>query len=152
MWISHSVEETRAFGEKLAVQLLAGDVVLLQGELGAGKSELTRGIAHGLGVTGYIVSPSFTILQVYDQGRLPLFHFDWYRLNGADELYEMAMDEYLYDDGVSVVEWPEKAKEAIPEKHLEIAVEVLGENERGFTLLPEGGFHALNTAVLEASI
>jgi tRNA threonylcarbamoyladenosine biosynthesis protein TsaE len=152
MLISHSVEETQAFGKRLAAQLQAGDVILLRGELGAGKSELTRGIAHGLGISGYIVSPSFTILQVYNQGRLPLFHFDWYRLGGADELYEMAMDEYLYDDGVAVVEWPDKAKEAIPDKRLEIAVEMLGENERGFTLLPTGGFHALNVAALEANV
>ena len=84
--ITHSPGETRAFGERLARQLRAGDVLLLQGNLGAGKSELTRGIARGLGVTDTVTSPSFTILNVYEDGRVPLYHFDWYRLQSAEEL------------------------------------------------------------------
>ena len=150
MVVTHSAAETRAFGERLAQQLQAGDVVLLEGDLGAGKSELTRGIARGLGISGYVTSPSFTVLQVYEEGRLKLFHFDWYRLGSVNELYELALDEYLYDDGVSVVEWPDVAREAIPEKHLRIAVKVLGESDRGFTLLPAGGFHMLDENALEA--
>jgi tRNA threonylcarbamoyladenosine biosynthesis protein TsaE len=147
---THSPQETRAFGERLANQLQTGDVLLLSGGLGAGKSELARGIARGLGVTGCVPSPSFTILQVHDGGRLPLYHFDWYRLGGADELYELTLDEYLYDTGVSVVEWPEAAAEAIPRKHLNIVIDVTGETDRRFTLTPEGGFHPLDTAALEA--
>lgn len=104
--ISHSPEETRRFGERLAGVLQAGDVLLLLGNLGAGKSELTRGIARGLGIHQPVTSPSFTILNVYDDGRLPLYHFDWYRLQSVDELYEMGMEEYLGGDGVAVVEWP----------------------------------------------
>ena len=80
---STSAAHTRAIGEALAAQLKAGDVLLLDGGLGAGKSELTRGIARGLGVGGYVTSPTFTILQAYDEGRLPLYHFDWYRLADA---------------------------------------------------------------------
>lgn len=148
---THSVEETKAFGERLARQLRKGDVLLLDGDLGAGKSELTRGIARGLGVTGYVTSPSFTILQVHDEGRLPLYHFDWYRLDSAEELYELSMDEYLYDHGVSVVEWPDMADEAIPETHLRIRVTSTGDNDRTFTLLPVGGFHPLDEKALEGN-
>ncbi|MDD3214257.1 MAG: tRNA (adenosine(37)-N6)-threonylcarbamoyltransferase complex ATPase subunit type 1 TsaE [Eubacteriales bacterium] len=149
---THNAKETRMLGERLARQLRAGDVLLLQGDLGAGKSELTRGIACGLGIEGNIPSPSFTILQVYENGRLPLFHFDWYRLGGAEELYEMAMDEYLYDDGVAVVEWPEKAVEAIPETHLRVTIESLGDNDRKFTLAPAGAFHPLEADALEGRV
>ena len=149
MVITHSAAETRAFGARLAQQLQAGDVLLLEGDLGAGKSELTRGIARGLGVTGYVTSPSFTVLQVYEEGRLKLFHFDWYRLSSVNELYELALDEYLYDDGVSVVEWPDQAADAIPETHLSIGVESLSETGRRFTLVPEGGFHPLDAGALE---
>lgn len=141
--LTHSAQETRAFGEKLAQRLRGGDVLLLEGELGAGKSELTRGIARGLGVTGPVTSPSFTILQVYGDGRLPLYHFDWYRLSAAEELYELSMDEYLYDDGVAVVEWPDRAAEAIPKMRLRVILRACGENERAIRLQPEGGFRAL---------
>lgn len=146
---THSPEDTRTLGARLAAQLRPGDVLLLEGDLGAGKSELTRGIARGLGVRGYVTSPSFTILQVHGDGRLPLYHFDWYRLSGAEELYELSMDEYLYDNGVSVVEWPDMAGEAIPEKHLRIGIEPLSKNARRFTLTPEGGFHPLDGGALE---
>ena len=82
-----SANETRTLGERLASSLRPGDVLLLLGNMGAGKSELTRGIARGLGIQGPVASPTFTILQVYDEGHIPLYHFDWYRLESADELY-----------------------------------------------------------------
>lgn len=135
---------TRALGERLAGLLQAGDVLLLLGDLGAGKSELTRGIAKGLGVASTVASPSFTILNVYDEGRLPLYHFDWYRLNGADELYEMGMDEYLGGDGVAVVEWPSQCPEAIPETRLEIRIQPISENQRNITLTPCGDFRSIS--------
>ena len=84
--ITRSPQETRALGERLSEQLQPGDVLLLLGNLGAGKSELTRGIAKGLGVESAVTSPSFTILNVYDEGRIPLYHFDWYRLESSEEL------------------------------------------------------------------
>lgn len=146
---THSVEQTLALGRRLAGQLAAGDVLLLRGELGAGKSALTRGIAAGLGVTGYVTSPSFTILQVHDEGRMPLYHFDWYRLSGADELYELSLDEYLYAQGVSVVEWPDQAPDAIPERALSIGIETLGDSERRFTMMPTGGFHTVDWTALQ---
>ena len=112
--ITTSPLETRLLGEKLAHLLQAGDVVLLLGDLGAGKSELTRGIAKGLGISGPIASPSFTIMNCYHDGTIPLYHFDWYRLSSADELYEMGLDEYLGGDGIAVIEWPTQCPEAIP--------------------------------------
>ena len=150
---SGGVEDTRRIGARLAEQLRAGDVVLRLGDMGAGKSELTRGIARGLGVTGYVTSPTFTILQVHESGRLPLYHFDWYRLSGAEELYELSMDEYLYGDGVSVVEWPSRAEEAIPEAYLRITLTPWDAADgcgRAIELLPVGGFHEIDEARLLA--
>ena len=131
---THSAAETRAFGERLAAELRPGDVVLLEGDLGAGKSELARGVARGLGVTETVTSPSFTILNVYESGRVPLYHFDWYRLESAEELFEMGMDEYLGGDGIALVEWPGRCPEALPEKCLRIAIEQTGETERRITM------------------
>ena len=147
---THNAEETKALGAALAEQLLPGDVLLLRGDLGAGKSELARGVARGLGVAGHVPSPSFTILQVYEDGRLPLYHFDWYRIAGAEELYELSLDEYLYGSGVSVVEWPEMALDAIPETYLEIHITAAGETERLLSFEPVGGFHPLDYTLLEA--
>ena len=144
--------QTKALGEALAKQLRAGDVVLLEGDLGAGKSELARGIARGLGVSGHVPSPSFTIMQVYEDGRLQLYHFDWYRIASADELYEIAAEEYLYGEGVSLVEWPGVAQELIPQTHLLISITVTGDTGRRLSLAPAGGFHTLDYQALEASI
>lgn len=141
---THSPAETRDLGRRLAQLLRPGDVLLLYGDLGAGKSELTRGIARGLGVTGPVASPSFTILNVYDEGRMPLYHFDWYRLNSAEELYEMGMDEYLGGDGVAVVEWPTQCPEAIPETNLTITLTPGEGDAREITMEPHGGFRAVN--------
>ena len=129
-----SAAETRALGEKLADRLQPGDVVVLAGDLGAGKSELARGIARGLGVKETVPSPSFTILNVYESGRCPLYHFDWYRLESAEELYELGMDEYLGGDGIAVVEWAERCPEAIPENALRITLETTGEEKRKITV------------------
>lgn len=141
---TQSPEETRELGRRLAQRLQPGDVLLLWGNLGAGKSEMTRGIAEGLGVSGPVTSPSFTILNVYDDGRVPLYHFDWYRLESAEELYEMGMDEYLGGDGVAVVEWPSQCPEAIPESYLEVKICPVSETEREITLTPCGEFRAIN--------
>ena len=132
--VTNSAAETRALGEKLASRLKAGDVVVLEGELGAGKSELARGIARGLGVTETVTSPSFTILNVYESGRCPLYHFDWYRLESEEELYELGMDEYLGGDGIAVVEWAERCPDAVPENVLRIRLEVTGGENRRITI------------------
>ena len=132
--VTNSAAETKALGEKLASRLKAGDVVVLEGELGAGKSELARGIARGLGVTETVTSPSFTILNVYESGRCPLYHFDWYRLESEEELYELGMDEYLGGDGIAVVEWAERCPDAVPENVLRIRLEVTGGESRRITI------------------
>ena len=141
---THSVAETQALGAALAKQLEPDDVLLMLGDMGAGKSEFTRGLARGLGVTGYVTSPTFTIMQLHDSGRLPLYHFDWYRISDAEELYELSMDEYLHAGGVAVIEWPSRAEEAIPETYLEVALEPLSDDVRRITLTPVGGFHELD--------
>ena len=140
---THSPLETRRFGESLSRVLHAGDVLLLYGDLGAGKSEFTRGLARGLGVSGPVSSPSFTILNVYEEGSLPLYHFDWYRLESAEELFELGMDEYLGGDGVAVVEWPTQCPDAIPESHLAVTITPLDENTREITWESMGGFRTI---------
>ena len=141
---THSVLETQALGAALAQQLQPDDVLLMLGDMGAGKSEFTRGLARGLGVTGYVTSPTFTIMQLHESGRLPLYHFDWYRISDAEELYELSMDEYLHAGGVAVIEWPSRAEEAIPETYLEVAIEPLGDDVRRITFTQVGGFHDLD--------
>ena len=140
---THSPAETRALGERLARHLRPGDVLCLWGDLGAGKSELTRGIAAGLGVTAPVTSPSFTIMNVYGEGRCPLYHFDWYRLESSEELYEMGMDEYLGGDGVAVVEWPGVCPDAIPDTRLDITLAPLDDTSREITLTPQGDYHSI---------
>ena len=140
---THSPSETRALGAWLADRLRPGDVVCLWGDLGAGKSELTRGLAAGLGVSAPVTSPSFTIMNVYGEGRIPLYHFDWYRLESSEELYEMGMDEYLGGDGVAVVEWPGICPDALPETRLDVTLTPQSETERDVTLTPRGAFRPI---------
>jgi len=139
--ITTSAVQTQALGEKLAAHLLPGDIVLLFGLMGAGKSELARGIAKGLGVRETVISPTFPILQAYHSGVIPFYHFDWYRIRDAEELYELSMEEYLGGDGIAVVEWPERAEEVIPAVHFQITITILEDETRGILLVPIGGFH-----------
>ena len=139
-----SAQETEQLGQRLGQRLKPGAVIAYSGDLGAGKTAFTRGLARGLGIEGYLPSPTFPIMQMYETGRLPLYHFDWYRLESAEELYELSMDEYLYGEGVSVVEWPSQAEEVIPETYLEIALTPTGDNDREITLRPVGGFHTID--------
>ena len=141
--VTTSAEQTRAFGENLAAHLLPGDVVLLLGRMGAGKSELARGIARGLGVSETVSSPTFTILKAYDSGRVPFYHFDWYRVRGVEELHELSMEEYLGGDGIAAVEWPERAMGVVPPGHLRVTLTPLEDEEREILIAPAGGFHPL---------
>ena len=125
-----SPEETRKLGESMAQKLHGGEVLLLEGPLGAGKSEFARGVARGLGVAETVTSPSFTILNVYTSGRIPLYHFDWYRLESSEELYEMGMDEYLGGEGAALVEWPGRCPDALPARFTLIDILPEGENLR----------------------
>ena len=142
--ITYSPEETERLGASLAQHLQPGDVIAYYGDLGAGKTAFTRGVAAGLGVTDRVTSPTFTILQVHEEGRLPLYHFDWYRLESAEELYELAMDEYLQNGGVAVVEWPCRAPEAVPACRLEVEITPLGDTDRALRFTPVGGFRELD--------
>ena len=138
--ITHAAEETRALGKRLAERLQPGDTVLLEGDLGAGKSELARGIARGLGIRGPVPSPSFTILNAYDEGRIPLYHFDWYRIEDSAEIGEMGMDEMIGGDGIALIEWGNNAPEWLPERALRITIRTLGGDDREISFFPLGGF------------
>lgn len=135
--ITHSPEETQALGRRLGGLALSGDVFLLVGDLGAGKTCLTQGISWGLGIAEYVMSPSFVIMrELY--GRLPLYHIDLYRLDRIEESIDLGLDDYLYGHGVCVVEWAEKALSLFPKEHLLIKVTYLSENERSFQIEPKG--------------
>ena len=111
--LSHSPEETEDIGARLAEQLGPGAVVAFTGDLGAGKTAFTRGLARGLGIPDRVTSPTFTIVNEYEGGRLPLFHFDMYRLGSADELFDIGWEDYLARGGVCAVEWSENIAEAL---------------------------------------
>ena len=129
--ITHSRNETVRLGQRLAKTLKAGDVVALIGELGAGKTMMTKGIAKGLGVKDYryVNSPSFVIIKEY-KGKVPLYHFDVFRLNHPGDLDSVGWEEYFYGTGVSVVEWADKIKKLLPKRHIEIRIDVLDEDKR----------------------
>lgn len=112
-YISNSPAETEALGEALAARLTAGTVVAFTGDLGAGKTAFTRGLARGLGVPDRVTSPTFTIVNEYEGGRLPLFHFDMYRLGSADDLFDIGWEDFLRRGGVCAVEWSETVQEAL---------------------------------------
>ena len=142
--LSISEKQTQRLGFALGACLRAGDVVLLEGEMGAGKSVLTRAAARGLGVEGAVPSPTFTILNIHEGTALRLYHFDLYRLEGEDALYEMGLEEYIpAQDGASLIEWPQMAQEAMPEDHLAIDIRYAQDGlARELTLTPMGDFDA----------
>ena len=110
---TYSADETQALGTQLAKRLQPGDVIAYFGDLGAGKTALTRGIAQGLGITDIVTSPTYTIVNEYLTGRLPLFHFDMYRLGSSDELFDIGWEDYLARGGVCAVEWSENVEDAL---------------------------------------
>jgi len=135
--ISHSPEQTQQFGVRIGELALAGDIFLLVGTLGTGKTCLTQGIAWGLDIKEYALSPSFVIVrELY--GRLPLYHIDLYRLDHIEEIAELGLDDYLYGNGICVVEWAEKGLNILPTEHLLIQINYLSDTERSFQLKPDG--------------
>jgi tRNA threonylcarbamoyladenosine biosynthesis protein TsaE len=120
-YLTHNEIETEALGETLARRLGPGDVVAYRGDLGAGKTAFTRGLARGLGCTGRVTSPTFTVVNEYE-GRLPLFHFDLYRLEGEDALYDVGWEDYLDRGGVCAVEWSERAEAALPRETVWVSI------------------------------
>ena len=115
-FVTNSPEETEELGERLGRTLSPGDVVAFTGDLGAGKTAFTRGIARGLGIGDRVTSPTFAIVNEYEGGRLPLFHFDMYRLTSSDELFDIGWEDYLARGGVCAVEWSEHAEGAFEEE------------------------------------
>ena len=121
-------QEVMEYGFRLGRNAAPGQVIALTGDLGAGKTTLTKAIAKGLGIGEVITSPTFTIVKEYRSGRLPLFHFDVYRIGDIDEMYELGYEEYFFGDGVCVVEWADLIEELIPEDALRISI-AYGEKE-----------------------
>lgn len=111
------LEKTNEFGKKLGSLLKAGDIVCLNGDLGTGKTTLTKSIGLGLGVEDYITSPTFALINEYE-GRIPVYHFDVYRLENVEELYDLGFDEYFYGKGVSIIEWADKIERFLPEERI----------------------------------
>lgn len=132
-FITHSPEETEAVGQALGKCLQPGTVVAYTGDLGAGKTAFTRGLARGLGATEQVTSPTYTIVNEYLTGRLPLFHFDMYRLRGEDDLFDIGWEDYLERGGVCAVEWSENVAQAM-EDALTVAIDKTGENSRRITI------------------
>ena len=120
-------EETFNEAKKLAEKLCPGDVICMYGDLGAGKTLFAQGIAAGLGIEDHVSSPTFTIVNEYE-GRMPFYHFDVYRISDPDEMYEIGFDEYVFGEGVCLIEWAELIEEVLPEKYLKITVERDAEN------------------------
>lgn len=127
-FISYSFENTLEIGARISALLHAGDVVELVGELGAGKTALTKGIAKGLGVSDEVTSPTYTLMNSYEDGRLPLYHFDLYRLRGEEELNELGLDEFLYGNGVCVIEW--SVVKSMPRKPYIVNIETVDATTR----------------------
>lgn len=120
---THGPEETYAFGRQLGEQAKAGEVYCLNGDLGVGKTVFTQGFAAGLGIDEPVNSPTFTIVQQYDQGRLPLYHFDVYRIGDVSEMDEIGYEDCFYGEGVSLVEWSNLIEELLPEHITSITIE-----------------------------
>ncbi len=147
--ISHSPDETLKLGSRIGELAMAGDIFLLVGILGAGKTCLAQGIAWGLGIKEYTISPSFVLIrELY--GRLPLYHIDLYRLDRIEEIADLGLDDYLYGSGVCVIEWAEKGLSLLPPEHLLIEIEYLGDTERQLQLKPTSKHYQEMTTKLKS--
>lgn len=120
-YISNGYEETQSIAKAFALKLEAGDVLCMYGELGAGKTAFVQGLAEGLSISEPITSPTFTIVNEYS-GKIPLYHFDVYRISDSDEMYEIGYEEYIYGDGISVIEWPQLISDILPQKRYDITI------------------------------
>ena len=132
-YVTHSPEETEALGERLAKILTPGTILAYRGDLGAGKTAFTRGLARGLGCREQVTSPTYTIVNEYLGGKLPLFHFDMYRLRSSDDLFDIGWDDYLDRGGICAVEWSENVADAM-EDAITVTIEKISENSRRITI------------------
>ncbi|MDD6306067.1 MAG: tRNA (adenosine(37)-N6)-threonylcarbamoyltransferase complex ATPase subunit type 1 TsaE [Clostridiales bacterium] len=127
---TNSPEETRKLGQKIGAAAAPGDVYTLVGDLGVGKTVFTQGIAEGLEITEPICSPTFTIVQVYEEGRMPFYHFDVYRIGDIEEMDEIGYEDYFYGEGLCMIEWANLIEEILPEKRFDVTIEK--DLEKGF--------------------
>lgn len=127
---SYSFEETFELGKRIGKESKAGSIYTLVGDLGVGKTVFTQGVAAGLGIEEPVNSPTFTIVQVYDEGRLPFYHFDVYRIGDSEEMYEVGFEEYVYGDGVSLIEWANLIEDILPDHYVSVLIEK--DLEKGF--------------------
>ncbi len=135
-YLTQSPEETEAIAENFAQKLRAGTVIAFRGDLGAGKTAFTRGLARGLDIKEPVTSPTYTIVNEYLSGRMPLFHFDMYRLGSSDELFDIGWEDYLSRNGICAVEWSENVEDAL-EDAIWIEIKRISDTEREITI--EGG-------------
>ena len=135
-FLTTTPEQTEALGQRLAAALYGGEIIAYRGELGAGKTAFTRGLARGLGISMRVTSPTYTIVNEYTGGRLPLFHFDMYRLHDADDLFDIGWEDYLERGGVCAVEWSENVAEAMTGA-ITVTIEKTTDDARRITI--EGG-------------
>lgn len=135
---TNSPEETKELGYRLGKNLKAGDIICLVGDLGAGKTTLTQSIAKGLDVDEYVTSPTFTLINEYE-GRYPVYHFDVYRLNDVDEMYDLGYEEYFYSGGVTLIEWGNLIEEMLPQNRLNIKIKRGNENNKREVLISGKG-------------
>ncbi len=136
-FISHSENQTRRLGMRLAALLNPGDVLALVGDLGSGKTRWVQGICRGLNVTDPVISPTFTLVNEY-QGRWPIYHIDLYRLSDASEVLTFGLEDYLYGSGISLIEWADRAGEFMPDNYLTVELYHLEETKRRVVLRPQG--------------
>jgi len=120
---TNSPEETFAAGRTIGLAAKPGEVYALNGDLGVGKTKFTQGIAAGLGIKEHVNSPTFTIVQIYEEGRMPLYHFDVYRIGDIEEMYEIGYEDYFYGEGICIIEWAECIKELLPTDTINITIE-----------------------------
>lgn len=139
--ITNSLEETQKLAQEFAKRLRPGDIVAFSGELGAGKTSFIQGLAGGLGVSKkyYVNSPTFTILNVYEEGKHPIYHYDWYRLGNDAEVTDLGFEEYMEGNGITVIEWAEKFPNLLPERTIWIKMSVIGEEKRRIIIGERGG-------------
>ena len=143
-FITYSPEETEAIGQRLGAILSAGTILAYEGDLGAGKTAFTRGLAKGLGANDPVTSPTYTIVNEYLSGRIPLFHFDMYRLRSSEDLWDIGWDDYLDRGGVCAVEWSENVRDAM-EDAVTVRIEKTGEDTRRITI--EGGVNLADIGI-----
>ena len=130
VWDSFSPEDTFAIGEQLGREAKPGEVYTLIGDLGVGKTVFTQGVAKGLGITEHVNSPTFTIVQIYEDGRLPFYHFDVYRIGDVEEMEEIGYQDCFYGDGICLIEWANLIEEILPEHYRQVTIEK--DLEKGF--------------------